>query len=106
MTKVVTMRIRFPKTYPVIYKTLRVDGELTVKASIEFIAEALHMPPEDGIGLYLPSAKKWLDNGTTLATYQEDIGEEDNVEYKYLNGKDEEEEEGNKKKKSGGCVFL
>ncbi|KAL7714689.1 FERM domain-containing protein [Entamoeba marina] len=76
MSKVVTMRIRFPKTYPVIYKTLRVDGELTVTASIEFIAEALHMPPEEGIGLYLPTAKKWLDDNTQLANYQEDIGDE------------------------------
>lgn len=76
MTKVVTMRIRFPQTYPVIYKTLRVDGELSVKASIEFIAEALHMPPEEGIGLYLPTAKKWLEESTPLANYQEEIGEE------------------------------
>ena len=76
MSKVVTMRIRFPKTYPVIYKTLRVDGELSVKASIEFIAEALHMPPEEGIGLYLPTAKKWLDSETQLAEFQEEIGEE------------------------------
>ena len=76
MTKVFTMRIRFPQTYPVIYKTLRVDGELSVKASIEFIAEALHMPPEEGIGLYLPTAKKWLEESTPLANYQEEIGEE------------------------------
>ena len=98
MSKVVTMRIRFPQTYPVIYKTLRVDGELSVKASIEFIAEALHMPPEDNIGLYLPTAKKWLDNDTPLAEFQDEIGEEDNVEYKYTNVKDE--------KKKGGCVLL
>ena len=76
MSKVVTMRIRFPQTYPVIYKTLRVDGELSVKAAIEFIAEALHMPPEDNIGLYLPSAKKWLDNDTPLVNFQDEISEE------------------------------
>ena len=98
MSKVVTMRIRFPQTYPVIYKTLRVDGELSVKAAIEFIAEALHMPPEDNIGLYLPTAKKWLDNETQLAEFQDEIAEEDNVEYKYTNQKDE--------KKKGGCVLL
>ena len=76
MSKVVTMRIRFPQTYPVIYKTLRIDGELTVKGSIDFIAEALHMPPEDTIGLYLPTAKKWLDMDTQLAEYQDEIAEE------------------------------
>ncbi|ELP85272.1 hypothetical protein EIN_084640 [Entamoeba invadens IP1] len=106
MTKVVTMRIRFPKTYPVIYKTLRVDGELSVKGSIEFIAEALHMPPDEGIGLYLPNAKTWLDDTAPLANFQEVIGEEDNVEYKFRNGKDDDDDSSNKKKKSGGCVFL
>ncbi|KAL7721926.1 FERM domain-containing protein [Entamoeba marina] len=102
MSKVVTMRIRFPKTYPVIYKTLRVDGELTVTAAIEFIAEALHMPPEEGIGLYLPTSKKWLEDTAPLATFQEDIGDEDNVEYKYKNAKDDKSD----KKKSGGCQIL
>ena len=76
MSKVVTMRIRFPKTYPVIYKTLRVDGELSVAESIKFIAEQLHMEPDTGIGLYLPTAKLWLDDNNPLFDYQEQIGEE------------------------------
>ena len=98
MSKVVTMRIRFPQTYPVIYKTLRIDGEMPVKDAIIFIAEALHMPPEENINLYLPSAKKWLDPDTQLAEFQDEIAEEDNVEYKYTNSKDD--------KKKGGCVLL
>ena len=76
MAKVVTMRIRFPKTYPVIYKTLRIDGELTITNSIKFIAEALHMDVDPDIGLYLPTAKIWLEEGEQLANYQEQIGEE------------------------------
>ena len=98
MSKVVTMRIRFPQTYPVIYKTLRIDGEMPVKDAIIFIAEALHMPPEETIGLYLPTAKKWLDADTQLAEFQDEIAEEDNVEYKYTNQKDSSS--------GGGCCIL
>jgi hypothetical protein len=68
------LRIKFPPTYPLIYKTLRLDENLTVRGAVETIAETvssqselklltltmflqLHLPQANaGIGLYIVSA--------------------------------------------------
>lgn len=63
------LRIKFPPTYPLIYKTLRVDSELSVAEAITFIGETLHVPAEENIGLYLPTEKQWLDPETPLKEY-------------------------------------
>ena len=63
------LRIKFPPSYPLIYKTLRVDSELSVEEAIQFIGETLHVPAGDNIGLYLPAEKQWLDAGTPLKEY-------------------------------------
>ena len=63
------LRIKFPPTYPLIYKTLRVDSELSVEEAISFIGETLHVPAGENIGLYLPAEKQWLDAGTALKEY-------------------------------------
>lgn len=63
------LRIKFPPTYPLIYKTLRVDSELSVEEAIQFIGETLHVPAGENIGLYLPAEKQWLDAGTALKEY-------------------------------------
>ncbi|ELP93096.1 hypothetical protein EIN_053410 [Entamoeba invadens IP1] len=108
MSRVVTMRIKFPISFPIIYKTLRVDGDMSVKDSVQFIAGQLHMLPEDGIGLYLPTAKKWLDDESLLETYQDDIGEEENVEYKFKDGRVDTptDEQIFQPNTQDGCVFL
>mmetsp|Transcript_28960 Transcript_28960/g.49476 ORF Transcript_28960/g.49476 Transcript_28960/m.49476 type:complete len:104 (-) Transcript_28960:159-470(-) len=78
------LRIKFPPTYPLIYKTLRVDSELSVAEAITFIGETLHVPAEDNIGLYLPAEKQWLDADTPLKEYPvlEDVEE---IEFKDKN---------------------
>mmetsp|Transcript_130886 Transcript_130886/g.195024 ORF Transcript_130886/g.195024 Transcript_130886/m.195024 type:complete len:105 (+) Transcript_130886:64-378(+) len=85
------LRIKFPPTYPLIYKTLRVDSELTVAEAIVFIGETLHVPAEDNIGLYLPNDKQWLDAETPLKEYPvlEDVEE---IEFKDKNAPDPEPE--------------
>ncbi|ELP84020.1 hypothetical protein EIN_346670 [Entamoeba invadens IP1] len=106
MTKVVTMKLRFPSSYPVIAKILRVDGNLSVKDAIVFIAEAIHMKAEEGIGLYLNGAKKWMDESAQLIEYQEAIQEEDEelVEYRYKNAKPEDDKKGGTS--SSCCAIL
>ena len=63
------LRIKFPPTYPLIYKTVRVDSELTVEQAITFIGETLHVPAGENIGLYLPQDKQWLEDDRPLKEY-------------------------------------
>lgn len=75
------LRIKFPPTYPLIYKTLRIDANLTVSEAVAFIAETLNIPSESNIGLYLPDEKRWLDDETPLSTY-DSLQEVEHIEYK------------------------
>jgi hypothetical protein len=63
------LRIKFPPTYPLIYKTLRIDANLKVSESVKFISETLNIPSEKNIGLYLPDEKRWLDDNLPLSSY-------------------------------------
>lgn len=66
------LRIKFPQTYPLIYKTLRVDPNLTVAEAVVYIAQTVSAPPPTqgaGIGLFVPSQKKWLTENEPLSTY-------------------------------------
>ena len=65
------LRIKFPPTYPLIYKTLRIDKNFTVQQGIDYISETLHVAAGENIGLYLPQEKQWLDNGTPLKEYSQ-----------------------------------
>ena len=65
----VVLRIKFPPTYPLIYKTLRIDKELTVSQAIEFISETLHVAAGENIGIFIPQQNEWLDNDTKLKDY-------------------------------------
>lgn len=66
------LRIKFPLSYPVIYKTLRIDSSLTVRQAIQSVNETLRVNvPVDSIGLYLPHEKRWLDDNQVLSTVPE-----------------------------------
>jgi len=75
------LRIKFPPTYPLIYKTLRIDANLTVAEAVAFIAETLNIPSESNIGLYLPDEKRWLDDETPLSAY-DSLQDVEHIEYK------------------------
>ena len=94
------LRIKFPPTYPLIYKTLRIDANLSVTESIKFIGESLNVDCGGNIGLYLPDEKRWLDADTKLSTY-ENLQEEEYIEYKDKNAKDT-----GKKSEGGGCCTI
>jgi hypothetical protein len=71
-----------PPTYPLIYKTLRLDENLTVRGAVETIAETLHLPEAGAsIGLFIPAETLWLDNEKTLADYPT-LADADEIEYK------------------------
>ena len=96
------LRIKFPPTYPLIYKTLRIDANLTVTEAITFIGESLNVACGGNIGLFLPDEKRWLDPDTKLSLY-ENLQEEEYIEYKDKLAKGG----GDKKKKDeGGCCTI
>lgn len=80
------LRIKFPPTYPLIYKTLRIDANLTVAQAVKFIAETLNIPNETNIGLYLPDEKRWLDDNSPLSSY-DSLQDVEHIEYKNKNDK-------------------
>jgi hypothetical protein len=63
------MRIKFPPTYPLIYKTLRIDSKLTANEAIQFISETLNVAIQGNVGLYIPQEHMWLDPNTPLSQY-------------------------------------
>jgi hypothetical protein len=63
------MRIKFPPTYPLIYKTLRIDSKLTANEAIHFISETLNVAIQGNVGLYIPQEHMWLDPNTPLSQY-------------------------------------
>eukprot|EP01103_Thecamoeba_quadrilineata_P003976 TRINITY_DN13707_c0_g1_i1.p1 TRINITY_DN13707_c0_g1~~TRINITY_DN13707_c0_g1_i1.p1 ORF type:complete len:103 (+),score=7.85 TRINITY_DN13707_c0_g1_i1:36-344(+) len=78
------MRIKFPPTYPLIYKTLRIDSNLTVAQAIRFIAESLNVAAGDNIGLYLPQEKLWLEHNSPLSSYPQ-LQDAEEIEFKDKN---------------------
>ena len=65
------LRIKFPNTYPLIYKTLRIDANLTVSESINYIAETVNVTNllTGSEGLYEPD-EGWLDDNVPLSDYE------------------------------------
>jgi len=95
------LRIKFPPTYPLIYKTLRIDANLSVAESVAFIAETLNIPSEQNIGLYLPDEKRWLDDDTPLSQY-DSLQDVEHIEYKNKTDK----KSGNDSSGSVCCVIV
>jgi len=98
------LRIKFPPTYPLIYKTLRIDANLTVAEAVAFIAETLNIPSESNIGLYLPDEKRWLDDETPLSTY-DSLQDVEHIEYKSKTDKGKSSNAGSSDS-SGGCCTI
>jgi len=91
------LRIKFPKTYPLIYKTLRIDANLKVNEAVRFISETLNIPSENNIGLYLPDEKRWLDDNQPLSSY-DSLQDVEHIEYRNRT------EKGVKEDKGGDCA--
>eukprot|EP01095_Lingulamoeba_sp_RSL-Kostka_P017250 TRINITY_DN8856_c3_g1_i1.p1 TRINITY_DN8856_c3_g1~~TRINITY_DN8856_c3_g1_i1.p1 ORF type:complete len:105 (+),score=26.96 TRINITY_DN8856_c3_g1_i1:266-580(+) len=62
------LRIKFPPTYPLIYKTVRIDGKLTGNEAVEYIAETLHVPAGEEMGLYLAHENQWVEANAPINT--------------------------------------
>jgi len=93
------LRIKFPPTYPLIYKTLRIDANLKVGEAVKFISETLNIPSENNIGLYLPDEKRWLDDTQPLSSY-DSLQDVEHIEYKCKNEKPPSED------KDCSCTIL
>jgi hypothetical protein len=75
------IRIKFPETYPIIYKNMRINGNLTVPAAIEYIANELSVPGGPQFGFYLPEARIWVPNDIPLIQFEE-LQTAEEVEFK------------------------
>eukprot|EP01123_Difflugia_compressa_P003619 TRINITY_DN147_c0_g1_i1.p1 TRINITY_DN147_c0_g1~~TRINITY_DN147_c0_g1_i1.p1 ORF type:complete len:105 (-),score=22.41 TRINITY_DN147_c0_g1_i1:317-631(-) len=99
------LRIKFPDTYPLIYKTLRVDANFTVSDAVKFIAETVNCTSllRGSEGLFVPDEKRWLDDDTKLSQY-ETLQDVEHIEFKDKNvgGDDKPINNGG----DGCCVIL
>eukprot|EP01126_Amoeba_proteus_P002532 TRINITY_DN10794_c0_g2_i3.p1 TRINITY_DN10794_c0_g2~~TRINITY_DN10794_c0_g2_i3.p1 ORF type:complete len:131 (-),score=16.27 TRINITY_DN10794_c0_g2_i3:102-494(-) len=77
------LRIKFPVTYPLIYKTLRVDANFTVKEAVQFIAETVNVTTllTGSEGLFVPDENTWLDDQTPLSNYTS-LQDAEHIEFK------------------------
>eukprot|EP01125_Pyxidicula_operculata_P006030 TRINITY_DN2109_c0_g1_i1.p1 TRINITY_DN2109_c0_g1~~TRINITY_DN2109_c0_g1_i1.p1 ORF type:complete len:110 (-),score=13.23 TRINITY_DN2109_c0_g1_i1:160-489(-) len=80
------LRIKFPDTFPLIYKTLRVDANFTTKEAVKFIAETVNCSSllVGSEGLYVPDEKRWLDDNTPLSEY-DSLQDVEHIEFRDKN---------------------
>eukprot|EP01125_Pyxidicula_operculata_P005393 TRINITY_DN1923_c0_g1_i1.p1 TRINITY_DN1923_c0_g1~~TRINITY_DN1923_c0_g1_i1.p1 ORF type:complete len:109 (-),score=27.75 TRINITY_DN1923_c0_g1_i1:191-517(-) len=80
------LRIKFPITYPLIYKTLRVDANFTTNEAVKFMAETVNVSSllTGSEGLYIPEEKKWLDPNTPLSEY-DSLQDVEHIEFRDRN---------------------
>jgi hypothetical protein len=71
MSDILVVRIKFPEDYPIIYKSMKLRGELTVPEAIEYISTELSVPGGEQYGIYIPDQNFWLDNNTPLNEYRD-----------------------------------
>eukprot|EP00727_Mastigamoeba_balamuthi_P004851 m51a1_g14364 hypothetical protein (103) ;mRNA; f:228373-228681 len=82
----IVLRVKFPPTYPLIYKTVRVDGSMLVRDAVLFIAESLRVNyGGSSIGLYVPEHRLWLDDARRLSSYPQLLEDLEYVEYRDRN---------------------
>eukprot|EP01102_Stenamoeba_stenopodia_P010194 TRINITY_DN3044_c0_g5_i2.p1 TRINITY_DN3044_c0_g5~~TRINITY_DN3044_c0_g5_i2.p1 ORF type:complete len:106 (-),score=21.23 TRINITY_DN3044_c0_g5_i2:106-423(-) len=101
------MRIKFPPTYPLIYKTLRIDSNLTTVQAIQFISESLNVSAGVNMGLYLPQEKLFLNDNTPLSEYPQ-LQDAEEVEFrdKAESPSGSKAATNNASDKGGCCVIL
>jgi len=99
------LRIKFPMTYPLIYKTLRVDANFTTSEAVKFIAETVNVTSllRGTEGLYVPDEKKWLDDNTPLSQY-DSLQDVEHIEFKDKNGPADDNDPGPQDKAC--CIIL
>jgi len=100
------LRIKFPPTYPLIYKTLRVDANFTVAEAVKFIADTVNVQSLllGSEGLYVPDEKRWLDDEQPLSSY-ESLQDVEHIEFKDRNAP-EETSDGGGSSSGKGCSCL
>eukprot|EP01119_Soliformovum_irregulare_P013402 TRINITY_DN3555_c0_g2_i3.p1 TRINITY_DN3555_c0_g2~~TRINITY_DN3555_c0_g2_i3.p1 ORF type:complete len:349 (+),score=86.57 TRINITY_DN3555_c0_g2_i3:110-1156(+) len=85
----IEVKIKFPQTYPMVYKTLRLDKNLTTKENIAYIASCLNFSSggTSGIGLAISTkgsqSPVFMDLDEPLLKYEKDIASADYIEYNY-----------------------
>mmetsp|Transcript_16837 Transcript_16837/g.18738 ORF Transcript_16837/g.18738 Transcript_16837/m.18738 type:complete len:109 (+) Transcript_16837:151-477(+) len=86
MSSVVVLRIKFPETWPLIYKTLRIEDSMSTKDAIAHIAETVNCSQllEDTHGLFMPEENVWLEFDTPISDYPQ-LQECEHVEFKDKN---------------------
>eukprot|EP01130_Rhizamoeba_saxonica_P005278 TRINITY_DN2120_c0_g1_i1.p1 TRINITY_DN2120_c0_g1~~TRINITY_DN2120_c0_g1_i1.p1 ORF type:complete len:103 (-),score=32.34 TRINITY_DN2120_c0_g1_i1:109-417(-) len=97
------LRIKFPPTYPLIYKTLRVDANLTVKEAVLYIAETVNVTSllKGEEGLY-DENEGWLPVDTPLADFEQ-LQDAEYIEFKDPTAEPEKKENDDN---NSCCIIL
>lgn len=104
MSSALVLRIKFPVTYPIIHKVVRIDSNMVVKEALPFIAESVHVPYSPDIGLYLPDDKLWLDDDKKLSEYPQLTA--DGLEYIEFKSRNDKGSSGGSGGGGGCCTLL
>lgn len=103
------LRIKFPDTFPLIYKTLRVDANFTTSEAVKFIAETVNCTNllTGDEGLFVPDENRWLDPNTPLSEY-DSLQDVEHIEFASAAAKDKEKKTGGDGEQAGneGCCIV
>lgn len=100
------LRIKFPPTYPLIYKTVRIDAKLTTTEAINFIGESLNVPIEGDLGLYIPATGFWLPHDAPVGNHRDVLEDAEEVEFKDRNAKPVKQAKSSGGGDGGGCCVI
>merc|ERR1712232_1134158 len=91
MGAALVLRIKFPLSYPLIYKTLRVDANYTAKEAVAFIAETVNVQSllTGSEALYVPDEKRFLEDETPLSEY-DSLQDVEHIEFRDRNAPPED----------------
>eukprot|EP00727_Mastigamoeba_balamuthi_P010648 m51a1_g6205 hypothetical protein (102) ;mRNA; f:139223-139528 len=87
MANVLVLRVKFPQSYPIIYKTVRLGGEVLVRDALSTIATQCHVDHITDAShccLYLPPTGTVLEDERPLGHYTDALRDEslECVEYR------------------------
>jgi len=85
----IRLKLKFPSTFPIALKTLKVDSMLTVDEVIALIGEKLNLSSlgfgSAGVGLFYPRTRVFFQAHNPISTYRKLIEEAPFIEYRYKN---------------------
>jgi len=85
------VRVKFPETYPLVFKTLRVDPNFKTSEAIRFIVDSVNCTEylQGTESLFIPEKHMFLDDNTPLYEYSLEQAEVVEIRQKHILEPDE-----------------